>query len=77
LEESNHLRLGENQLTGSVPSEVCRLHLYNFSGLAILVDCLEVACDCNCSNADAALDDLNYYDNDQDAVNDAPTDDAF
>jgi hypothetical protein len=56
------VRLGENRLTGSVPAEICRLR--QSSGLfGLLLDCGEVACDCNCtcSGKDGAFDDDYYY----------------
>jgi hypothetical protein len=54
------LRLGENRLTGSVLSEVCKLSLsYN---VTVAVDCLEVECDCSFTCAEDATDDFYYGD---------------
>jgi hypothetical protein len=44
-----------NQLTGSVPSELCRLVLDR--GAGVIVDCWEVACDCGCTCVDSFGDD--------------------
>jgi Leucine-rich repeat (LRR) protein len=61
--------LGRNGLTGSIPNEVCQVQLTppepadDFfpsptSPLSIVVDCEEVACDCNCTCPDDIVDDF-------------------
>jgi Leucine-rich repeat (LRR) protein len=54
--------VGRNQLTGSVPTDLCETKLAleqsdYYSGLGIVVDCLAVACECNCTCSEAAGDD--------------------
>jgi hypothetical protein len=54
LSSLEYVTLAGNRLTGSVPSGLCRLR--DWSGENLVVDCVDVACDCNCFCGDAPDD---------------------
>jgi Leucine-rich repeat (LRR) protein len=58
LDASYTIRFGNNNLSGSVPSELCQLRLDN--AFDLYVDCQEVACACSCSCSETAADDTYY-----------------